>query len=167
MNQKNIDVEDQFSFLAGKVCWHVCARGFSDSTFSLHIGEKLARKSRLSEGHPASFRDSVGEFYVYVWSCWSSQLQNGDSVDSESEPLKIGHCIESLIGRSIVSATLELQLRTASIRFDNGLQLRIDGNDSGEEDEIGDWMEFASADKNYAICYSGAVLIETREDWTG
>ncbi len=149
----------------GLCCWYVSCGGAAGSTFQLALGNKVLRRIPIkNQAHSEEYRRFEGEANLLVWCCWRLDGPDAPLVSWDDANETVEKELARFIGAHIESVSLLPPAWDLTIRFSNGLHLRIfcdhlPGNPSFD----GNWDLFLQGTQ-LCVGPGARYSIEARED---
>lgn len=133
-------LEETFSRVLQKDCWHVSAGGAVGATFGLDLGEKLLRKIPLRpSSHSDEFRMYEGELRLTVWCTWRLDSPSKPVASSQQEPDDILAALQVLVGAKVSAMYAAPPAWDLTIEFSRGLSLKAFCDDIAPDSSLGCW----------------------------
>jgi len=154
--------------ITGLSCWYVSCGGVTAPTFRLALGNKVPRERPLNNpAHSEEFRRFEGEANLLVWCSWRLDGADGPLTSSDDVPANIENQLNKLIGACVESVAVAAPAWDLTVRFANGLQLRMFCDHvPGEPSFDGNW-EMWRADVAVAVGPGARYVIEARGEPVG
>jgi hypothetical protein len=126
MKELERELMDLVRGLIGMKCWYVCAGRNVGSTFSLALGERVARSRSLKNpSHPQEYREYEGEGQLMVWCTWRLDRDGEPIASSDQTSEVVAKSLQVLIGRRIVTANVGDSPWDLRVEFDERLRLCV------------------------------------------
>jgi hypothetical protein len=126
--ENNVDqnLAAQTRSLEGLGCWYVSCGGAAGPSFQLALGGKVPRQAPLkNQAHSEEFRRFEGEANLLVWCTWRLDGPDGPLTSSDDTTANIATELQKLVGAAIESVALLPPAWDLTVRFNNGLMLRV------------------------------------------
>jgi len=144
--------------IVGTECWSSIGGMGTGSAFVLDFGDKVRRKSPLTNRHLSEEQRSFqGSIWLHILGCtWrvdtaTEVLGAWDVGETRVEDMVA--LMSGLVGGRVTAANVELPGLDLTLSFDNGMTLRLFCDQTDLEHEM----------DNYSICVGGTVYgVETR-----
>ena len=153
-------INEMIARLSAAKCWYVSCGGCVGSTFSLSLGQKLLRKvPLLNSAHSEEYRHYEGEFALFVWSTWRLDGLEAPICSSDQPIAHITHCLDALVGQTLIGITIASPVADLTLRFTNSLTLLIFCDHVGSESSFdGNW-ECVFKERVIVVGSSGVIEI--------
>jgi hypothetical protein len=121
MNASKQEIAAIVGILVGKQIWHANSGGSAGSSFSLAIGGMRPREQRLRNPDASpQFQEFQGDHSLYVWCTWRVETHQS-LASSDQDHAVFGTVIQSLVGSTIISASVFSRLHDLRIETTNGV----------------------------------------------
>lgn len=141
------EIEEAISRLVGKEIWRVGTSAGAANSFSLAIGDRVPRESRLEGNAVDDFSEFRGEFGLYVWCTW--RIAAGDDLASSDQSQEVfQHALKRLLLERVIDVQVSGRFRDLTLRTNTCvLQVFCDH-----------MLEDSSFDVNWELEFPGGAL---------